>query len=186
MTSCRPDARGAARHAVADVRDQSGYASDPAQFKLAIILTQISMPYLPCMAIAALLSEVLNAHRRFIVTGIFLSTLLNLVMLIAVVPQHDSDPRRLTAASIGIPHRRGVAGGPAVVGAKKTGARIVLRKPKLSPEIKSLIFPGHSRRHRRQRRADQHLHLRHPGLPGAGRPGLDRRSPRASTSFLSA
>ena len=46
-----------------------GYASDPAKFKLAIVLTQISMPYLPCMAIGALLSGVLNAHRRFILTA---------------------------------------------------------------------------------------------------------------------
>ena len=32
-----------------------GYVDDPAKFKLAIFLTQISMPYLPCMAITALL-----------------------------------------------------------------------------------------------------------------------------------
>ena len=31
-----------------------GYVDDPAKFKLAVMLTQITMPYLPCMAIAAL------------------------------------------------------------------------------------------------------------------------------------
>ena len=30
-----------------------GFLDDPARFKLAVILTQITMPYLPCMAIAA-------------------------------------------------------------------------------------------------------------------------------------
>ena len=42
-----------------------GFLDDPARFKLAVILTQITMPYLPCMAIAALLSGVLNARGRF-------------------------------------------------------------------------------------------------------------------------
>ena len=59
------------------------------------------MPYLPCMAIGALLSGVLNAHRRFILTGIF-PTILNLVMLAAVIPQTDP-VRAAWAASIGIP-----------------------------------------------------------------------------------
>lgn len=120
-----------------------GYATDPAKFKLAIVLTQISMPYLPCMAIAALLSGVLNAHRRFIVTGIF-PTLLNLVMLIAVVPQ--TDPIRAAyAASIGIPIAGVLQAALLWWGVNKTGARIVLRRPKLSPEIKALIalaIPG--------------------------------------------
>ena len=46
-----------------------GFLDDPARFKLAVILTQITMPYLPCMAVAALLSGVLNARGRFIVSG---------------------------------------------------------------------------------------------------------------------
>ncbi|WP_332773394.1 murein biosynthesis integral membrane protein MurJ [Phenylobacterium sp.] len=120
-----------------------GYASDPEKFKLAIVLTQISMPYLPCMAIGALLSGVLNAHRRFIVTGIF-PTILNVVMLIAVWPQ--TDPIRAAyAASIGIPIAGVLQAGLLWWGAKKTGAKIALRRPKLTPEIKSLIalaIPG--------------------------------------------
>lgn len=114
-----------------------GYASDPAKFKLAIVLTQISMPYLPCMAIGALLSGVLNAHRRFIVTGIF-PTILNLVMLIAVIPQ--ADPIRAAyAASIGIPIAGVLQASLLWWGAAKTGAHIRLRWPKLTPEIKALV-----------------------------------------------
>src|SRR5689334_11018069 len=73
-----------------------GYAHDAEKFKLAILLTQISMPYLPCMAIAAHLSGVLNARGRFIVSGLH-PTLLNLVMLIAVIPQHDPRSAALAA-----------------------------------------------------------------------------------------
>lgn len=120
-----------------------GYANDPAKFKLAILLTQISMPYLPCMAIGALLSGVLNAHRRFIVTGIF-PTILNLVMLAAVIPQHDPI-RAAFAASVAIPVAGVLQAGLLWWGAKRAGAKIMLRRPKLSPEIKALIalaIPG--------------------------------------------
>lgn len=120
-----------------------GYADDPAKFKLAIVLTQITMPYLPCMAIGALLSGVLNAHRRFILTGIF-PTILNLVMLVAVWPQ--TDPIRAAyAAGVGVPVAGVLQAGLLWWGARKTGAKIILRKPKLSPEIRSLIalaIPG--------------------------------------------
>ena len=120
-----------------------GYASDPAKFKLAIVLTQISMPYLPCMAIGALLSGVLNAHRRFILTGIF-PTILNLVMLAAVIPQTDP-VRAAWAASIGIPIAGVLQAGLLWWGARKAGAHIRLRWPKLTPEIKALVslaIPG--------------------------------------------
>lgn len=114
-----------------------GFVSDPAKFKLAIILTQISMPYLPCMAIGALLSGVLNAHRRFILTGVF-PTILNLVMLAAIIPQ-ESPVDAAYAASIGIPIAGVLQAGLLWWGAKKTGARIGLRRPKLTPEIKQLM-----------------------------------------------
>lgn len=42
-----------------------GQANDTENFKLAILLTQITMPYLTCMSIAALLSGVLNSVGRF-------------------------------------------------------------------------------------------------------------------------
>lgn len=120
-----------------------GYASDPAKFKLAIVLTQISMPYLPCMAIGALLSGVLNAHRRFIVTGIF-PTILNLVMLAAVLPQ-DDPIRAAYAAAIGIPIAGVLQASLLWWGVRRTGAHIRFRRPKLTPEVKSLIrlaIPG--------------------------------------------
>ncbi|MCX7588487.1 murein biosynthesis integral membrane protein MurJ [Phenylobacterium sp. 58.2.17] len=114
-----------------------GYASDPAKFKLAIVLTQISMPYLPCMAIGALLSGVLNAHRRFIITGIF-PTILNLVMLIAVIPQ-DDPILAAYAASIAIPIAGVFQAALLWWGARKCGAHIRVRWPSLTPEIKALI-----------------------------------------------
>lgn len=120
-----------------------GYADDPAKFKLAIILTQITMPYLPCMAIGALLSGVLNAHRRFILTGIF-PTILNIVMLVAVWPQTDPIAAAY-AAGIGVPIAGILQAGLLWWGAKRVGAKILLKRPRLNPEIKALIalaIPG--------------------------------------------
>ena len=72
-----------------------GFADDPAKFKLAVVLTQIAMPYLPCMAIAAQLSGVLNARGRFALSALH-PTLLNLAMLIAVLPQTRTPRARPT------------------------------------------------------------------------------------------
>lgn len=114
-----------------------GYAADPAKFKLAVTLTQITMPYLPCMAIYAHLSGVLQARGRFIFSALA-PTLLNLVMLVAVWPQKDSILAAYAASAAVI-----VAGifqaGLLWWGVNRSGARVDLRWPRLTPEIKQLI-----------------------------------------------
>jgi len=116
-----------------------GFADDPAKFKLCIVLTQISMPYLPCMAIVALLSGVLNARGKFIVSAA-VPTVLNLVMLAMVLPQ--SDPiKGAWWASAGIL----VAGlGQAsllIWAVRRAGARISISvMPRLTPDIRKLMW----------------------------------------------
>ncbi len=114
-----------------------GFLSNPAKFKLAVILTQITMPYLPAVVIASLFSGVLQARGRFIVYGLY-PTLLNLVMLIAVLPQKDPT-RAAYAASVGVI----IAGvSQAAVcwwGAHHTGARIHPKHLRLTPEIRVLL-----------------------------------------------
>ena len=121
----------------------SGYVHDPVKFKLAVMLTQITMPYLPCMAIYAHLSGVLNAHGRFIVSGIA-PVLLNVVMLLFVFPQ--ADPVKASIwASAGV-----VTAGVAQVGllwwgVQKSGSHVRLCWPTLNPQIRGLIgkaIPG--------------------------------------------
>lgn len=114
-----------------------GYADDPVKFKLAVTLTQISMPYLPCMAIGALLSGVLNARGRFIVSGGF-PILLNVVMLIAVWPQEDPIVGA-EAASVAVLVAGVLQAGLLWWAARRAGANIVLRWPRLTPQIKLLI-----------------------------------------------
>ncbi len=118
-----------------------GYSGD--KYKLSVLLTQIAMPYLPAMAIAAHLSGVLNARGRFIVSAVH-PTLLNLMMLIFVLPQHDPISAAKWA-SAGIL----VAGASQATllwwGVRKSGAHVDWRLPRLTPEVKQLIklaIPG--------------------------------------------
>ncbi|NJC40762.1 putative peptidoglycan lipid II flippase [Brevundimonas alba] len=116
-----------------------GFLDDPARFKLAVILTQITMPYLPCMAIAALLSGVLNARGRFIVSGAY-PILLNLIMLAAVIPARGDQIGAAYAASWAV-----LAAGVSQAGlcwwaARKAGADIRLGLPKLTPAVKAIII----------------------------------------------
>ncbi len=114
-----------------------GFLADPAKFKLAVILTQITMPYLPCMVIAALFAGTLQARGRFIIYG-FYPTVLNVVMLIAVLPQHDPTEAAY-AASWGVLVAGVSQAGLCWWGARRSGARIHIRHLKLTPEIKAMI-----------------------------------------------
>ena len=114
-----------------------GYVHDPAKFKLAVLLTQISMPYLPCMAIYAHLSGVLNARGRFVFSALA-PTLLNLGMLIAILPQHGARNAAI-AASWGVVGSGAVQVGLLWWGVRRSGAHVDWRLPRLTPDIKSLI-----------------------------------------------
>lgn len=120
-----------------------GFAANPAKFRLAILLTQITMPYLPCMAIYAHLSGVLNARNRFILSGAA-PILLNLWTLATVLPAKT-------------PHEAAVWGSWGIIaagisqaallwwGVRRSGARVDFRWPRLTPEIRKLIalaIPG--------------------------------------------
>ena len=116
-----------------------GFLDDPARFKLAVVLTQITMPYLPCMAVAALLSGVLNARGRFIVSGAY-PILLNLIMLAAVIPAQGDQIGAAYAASWAV-----LAAGVSQAGlcwwaARKAGANIRLAWPRLTPPVKAIII----------------------------------------------
>lgn len=120
-----------------------GYVDEPVKFKLAIVLTQITMPYLPCMAVAALLSGVLNARNRFILSAAA-PTAWNAAVLLAVLPQ-ESPILAAYAASWATLAAGLIQAAWLWWGARRTGAHIVLRRPTLSPEVRQIIglaIPG--------------------------------------------
>ena len=116
-----------------------GFLDDPARFKLAVVLTQITMPYLPCMAIAALLSGVLNARGRFLVSGAY-PILLNLIMLAAVLPIKDGPVASATAASWAVLVAGVAQAGLCWWAVRKAGANVRIRLPRMTPAVKAIVI----------------------------------------------
>lgn len=114
-----------------------GFVGDEEKYSLAVLLTQISMMYLPCMAIAALLSGVLNAHGKFLISGIF-PIILNLVMVAVVLPAPDA-VTGAKWASVGVLVAGVLQAGLVWWAVKRTGARLRVVRPTLTPEVKTLI-----------------------------------------------
>ncbi|MGA9657678.1 MAG: murein biosynthesis integral membrane protein MurJ [Asticcacaulis sp.] len=116
-----------------------GFADDPAKFKLAVLFTQITMPYLPCMAIVAHLSGVLNARGRFLMSA-GVPILLNVVTLAAILPQHTYFGSALWG-SIGTAIAGVLQAGMLLWGAKKTGAHVNLSIiPVFSRDVNKLLL----------------------------------------------
>lgn len=114
-----------------------GFAKTPAKFHLAIILTQITIWYLPCMAIYAHLSGVLNARNRFILSA-GAPILLNIWTLIVVLPTH-SPISAASMASWGV-LAAGVSQALVLMwGVRRSGARVDWRWPRMTPEIWALV-----------------------------------------------
>jgi putative peptidoglycan lipid II flippase len=120
-----------------------GFANSPGKLHLATVLTMITMPYLPCMSIYAFLSGVLNARDRFVLSAAA-PILLNIWTLVTVLPA--ATPRDAAFyASAGVLIAGVSQAGLLWWGAHRTGARIHLRWPRLTPQIKLLIglaLPG--------------------------------------------
>ena len=76
-----------------------GFSTDPEKFDLAVLLTRITMPYLLCMSLVALMSGVLNSFGKFVESS-SVSIVLNLIMMAATLvgtgagAQERADRRR--------------------------------------------------------------------------------------------
>src|SRR5262245_19385975 len=61
-----------------------GFSANPEKYDLAVLLTRITMPYLLCMSVVALLSGVLNSVGKFLESS-SVSIVLNLCMMLATI-----------------------------------------------------------------------------------------------------
>jgi putative peptidoglycan lipid II flippase len=114
-----------------------GFADTPGKIHLAVVLTMITMPYLPCMAIYAHLSGVLNARSRFILSSAA-PILLNIWTLAAVLPA-KSPTMAAYYASAGVLVAGVSQAGLLWWGVRRSGARVDIRWPRLTPRIRKLI-----------------------------------------------
>jgi putative peptidoglycan lipid II flippase len=114
-----------------------GFSHTPGKVQLAVNLTMITMPYLPCMAIYAHLSGVLNARNRFILSSAA-PILLNIWTLIAVLPA-KSPVMAAYLASAGVIVAGISQAGLLWWGVRRSGADVNIRMPRLTPAIRKLI-----------------------------------------------
>ncbi|MDX2202029.1 MAG: murein biosynthesis integral membrane protein MurJ [Hyphomicrobiaceae bacterium] len=122
-----------------------GFEAIPEKYDLTVLLTRITMPYLLCMSLVALLSGVLNSLGRFVESS-SVSIVLNLVMMAATLAAMGLGYSNEPAA--GVIQAWGVfwAGILQLVllldGARRNGMWLKLRRPRLTPGVRDLIRLG--------------------------------------------
>lgn len=114
-----------------------GYRNDPVHFNLTVAMTQLTMPYLVGMAMSSLFSGVLNSAGRFALSA-FAPTLLNLVVLAAVLP--FSDPYQAAyAASIGVTIAGVLQAVMLAFGMARLGVKLRFALPRWTPDLQRIV-----------------------------------------------
>ena len=122
-----------------------GFSATPEKFDLAVLLTRITMPYLLCMSVVALLSGVLNSVGKF-VEGAAVSIVLNLTMmaatLIAIALGYASEPMAGVIQAWGVFAAGILQLALLLDGARRNGLRLRLRWPRMTEGVRRLISLG--------------------------------------------
>ncbi len=122
-----------------------GFSATPEKFDLAVLLTRITMPYLLCMSLVALLSGVLNSVGKFVESSA-VSIVLNLTMmaatLIALFMGLRNDPLAGIIQAWGVFAAGLLQLWLLVDGARRNGLSLRLRWPRLSEDMRRLIRLG--------------------------------------------
>ena len=114
-----------------------GYADQPRPFQLAILLTQITMPYLVGMALSSLFSGVLNTSGKFALSAA-VPSLLNITILLAVLPAKNPEQAAING-SIAITIAGLLQALALYIGCRRLGVNLRLGLPRLTPEVKNMI-----------------------------------------------
>ena len=121
----------------------SAYKADPGTMQMAVLMTQITTPYLACMTLASLLSGVLNTKEKFALSS-GAPILLNVVTLVPLLMVKD----QVTAAywtSAAVTLAGVLQCAMLWWGVKKLGLNIRIGMPVLSDTVKrvlALAIPG--------------------------------------------
>ena len=121
----------------------AGYSASSESFRLAVVLTRITMPYLACMALAALLSGVLNAAGRFALSA-GAPTLLNVFLIFAALSGTGAGQTAYLASWAVL--FAGLAQAALLWwGVRRQKVRLSLGWPRLTPDVRRIIglaIPG--------------------------------------------
>jgi putative peptidoglycan lipid II flippase len=114
-----------------------GYRGDPVHFGLTVAMTQLTMPYLVGMAMAALFAGVLNSAGRFALSA-FAPTLLNIVILGAVLP--FSNPYAAAyAASVAVTIAGVLQAVALAFGMARLGVKLRFALPRWTPDLQRIV-----------------------------------------------
>jgi putative peptidoglycan lipid II flippase len=122
-----------------------GFSATPEKFDLAVLLTRITMPYLLCMSVVALLSGVLNSVGKF-VEGAAVSIVLNLTMMVATLTAmalgYTSEPMAGVIQAWGVFAAGILQLALLLDGARRNGLTLRLRWPRMTEGVRRLISLG--------------------------------------------
>jgi putative peptidoglycan lipid II flippase len=119
-----------------------GFSADPEKFRLTVLLTRITFPYLACMSFVALTAGVLNALGKFsapAATPIVLNVVLISVTLFAAASGFYNQPEAGIIQAWGV----AIAGFGQLLfvawAARRVGMDLGFRRPRLTPEVRRLL-----------------------------------------------
>jgi putative peptidoglycan lipid II flippase len=122
-----------------------GFRATPEKFDLAVLLTRITMPYLLCMSVVALLSGVLNSIGKFVESSA-VSIVLNLSMMAATVVAMalglSNEPLAGVVQAWGVFAAGILQLALLLYGAHRNGLALRLRWPRMTEGVRRLVRLG--------------------------------------------
>jgi len=122
-----------------------GFSATPEKFDLAVVLTRITMPYLLCMSVVALLSGVLNSMGKFVESSA-VSIVLNLTMMaatiIAILIGLSNEPLAGVVQAWGVFAAGIFQLALLLYGVRRHGLALKLRWPRMTDGVRRLITLG--------------------------------------------
>ncbi|GLK53643.1 murein biosynthesis integral membrane protein MurJ [Maricaulis virginensis] len=111
------------------------------RYELAVLFTQITMPYIFLMSITAMLGGVLNSHNRFVVAAAA-PVILNVVLIAVLATAPDTAQVTGLRLSFGVTVSGILQALFLFWGCRRLGIRFGLTLPRLTPGVKRLIALG--------------------------------------------
>lgn len=118
-----------------------GFVDEPGLFEMTVLFTQITMPYLLLVSLTAMMGGTLNAHDRFALSAAA-PIALNIVMIgVLLVAPRNPETTGLWI-TIAVPVSGVVQAIMLYWGCRRSGIRLGLRVPRLTPKVRRLIVLG--------------------------------------------
>lgn len=122
-----------------------GFSATPEKFDLAVLLTQITFPYLLCMSLVALFSGVLNTFGKFVESS-SVSIVLNLTLTAAIFVGfalgYHNEPEGGVIQAIGVFVAGVLQLWLLVSGLRRNNSTLKLRRPRMTDGMRRLITLG--------------------------------------------